>query len=159
MCPKPTLTVPSQGAYSGLAGWGQQMNYLATFIQIAPDSKAAEPVAPQPRGGKKSIACIEFDLISSNPYRFTQEEIQFLVFLERETISRPKVPSRHRLWDSFIAKPRACLRSSSLPKIYGWGLHFDEEGKVALVGVGSPEYDCLASANLKQKYALRSRRG
>ena len=134
------------------------MNYVDTFIQIAPDSKALEPVVPHPRGGKRSIGCVEFDLISGNPYRFTQEEIQFLVFLEREGISRPKKPSRHRLWDSFFAQPRACLRSSPLPKNYGWGLHFDNEGKVAVVGVATPEYDRLASAKLDQKYALRSRR-
>lgn len=69
------------------------MNYVDTFIQIAPDSKALEPVVPRPRGGRRSVACVEFDLISGNPYRFTQEEIQFLVFLEREGISRPKKPS------------------------------------------------------------------
>ncbi len=134
------------------------MNYIDTFIQIAPDSKTVEPVVPQPRGGNKSIACIEFDLISNNPYRFTQEEIQFLVFLEREGMSRPKEPDRHRLWGSFFSKPRPCLRSSSLPKNYGWGLHFDAEGKVAVAGVNSPEYKRFADADLDQKYALRNRR-
>ncbi len=77
-----------------------------------PTQRLSNPWFRKPRGGKRSVACVEFDLISGNPYRFTREEIQFLVFLEREGISRPKKPFRHRLWDSFFAKPRACFHSS-----------------------------------------------
>lgn len=32
----------------------------------------------------------------------------------------------------FFANSQACLRSSLLPKRYGWGLLFEQEGRVAL---------------------------
>ncbi|WP_309237962.1 DUF6157 family protein [Streptomyces albidus (ex Kaewkla and Franco 2022)] len=41
---------------------------------------------------------------------------------------------------AFLSKPRPCLRASPLPKKYGFGLHFDDEGRVALCPVESEEY-------------------
>lgn len=34
----------------------------------------------------------------------------------------------------------ACLRSSDLGKRYGWGISADGAGRIALVGVDTPEY-------------------
>jgi hypothetical protein len=48
-----------------------------------------------------------------------------------------------KLWLEFFSKPCACMRTSPLPKTYGWGLHFNAEGKVAVVPVGSKEYQRL----------------
>ena len=54
----------------------------------------------------------------------------------------------------------ACMRSSPLPKTYGWGLHFDAAGRVALVSLESPDYERLSrDPGLTQTRALRSRRG
>ena len=53
----------------------------------------------------------------------------------------------------------ACMRASPLPKSYGWGLHLDAEGKVALVAMESPEIRRLASSRaIAQTRAMRSRR-
>lgn len=43
----------------------------------------------------------------------------------------------------FFAKPQACLRTSPLPKKYGFGLRFDCEGRVTLCPVESEEYGRL----------------
>jgi len=47
-----------------------------------------------------------------------------------------------------------------LTKRYGWGIHFDAEGKVALYAVESEEYNHLSqNKNLKMLKAMRSKKG
>ncbi|MGH3696072.1 MAG: DUF6157 family protein [Pseudonocardiaceae bacterium] len=40
----------------------------------------------------------------------------------------------------FYSKSQACLRASDLGKRYGWGIHADGRGRLALFGVDTPEY-------------------
>lgn len=59
----------------------------------------------------------------------------------------------------FFARPQACLRASPLPKTYGWGLHFDATGRVALYAVESPEYKrFIEDESISHLKAMRSRR-
>ncbi len=132
------------------------MNYINTFITVAPDCPATEGVVPPGRGGTRSIPRIEYELLSCRPYHYTQEELQFAVYLEREGLA-PTGKERQALWDAFFSKPRACLRTSALLKKYGWGLHFDEQGKIALVAVNTAEYRKFqTSKTLKVLAAARS---
>jgi len=136
------------------------MNYYDTFILIAPDSSATRGTAPPQREGARSIPAIEFALLSARPYGYTQEELLFAVHLQREGISPTEATSKHNsLWAQFFSKSRACLRTSALPKKYGWGLHFNPEGRIALVAVESPLYAAFSkSENLKVLPAMRSKR-
>ena len=43
----------------------------------------------------------------------------------------------------FLSKGHPHLRVSALAKRYGWGIHNDAEGKVALIAVESREYKRL----------------
>ena len=45
----------------------------------------------------------------------------------------------------FFATGRPCLRAGDLGRRYGWGLHADAHGRVALVPLGSDEYARLAA--------------
>jgi hypothetical protein len=48
---------------------------------------------------------------------------------------------------------------SALPKRYGWGIHNNAEGKVALIAVESPEYKQLLNDPRTTKVkAFRSKR-
>jgi len=136
------------------------MNYVNTFIQVAPDCPVKAAVIPPARGGKKSIPLLEYEMLSGSPYRFTQEEILFEVHARHKGIPESELKShRKELWEDFYSKPRACLRASSLPKKYGWGLHFNAEGKTALVPMESLEYRQFASnKNITQLLAMRSKR-
>ncbi len=61
--------------------------------------------------------------------------------------------------ETFFAKPQACLRASPLTKRYGWGVHHDDEGRIAIYGVESEEYGRLAaSGELTVTPAMRNRR-
>jgi hypothetical protein len=46
-----------------------------------------------------------------------------------------------------------------LGKRYGWGIHHDADGRVALVALGSDEYEALAGdPAVTQRRAMRSKR-
>lgn len=136
------------------------MNYVNTFIAVAPDTTAKAGTVPPGRSDNKSVAQLEHEIISGNPYALTQEDVQFSVHVRRQGISASKLKAkRAKFWSEFFSKPMACMRASPLPKSYGWGLHFDAEGKVALVAMESPEYErLLKNSAIKQLFAMRSKR-
>ncbi|MBX3053065.1 MAG: hypothetical protein KF753_16400 [Caldilineaceae bacterium] len=139
---------------------GSDMNYYETFIRVAPDCPVNAGSVPAPRGANKTVPVLEYELLSGNPYGYTQEELLFTVYAERLGLPADKLTAhRGELWAAFFSKSRACLRASSLPKRYGWGLHFDREGKIALYPVESAEYQRLADdESLTQLLAMRSKR-
>ncbi len=64
-----------------------------------------------------------------------------------------------RLRQEYFAQPRACLRASPLPKTFGWGLHYDDEGRITFHAVDSAEYTRLRNdPGLTQLPAMRSGR-
>lgn len=59
----------------------------------------------------------------------------------------------------YFSRPRACLRASPLAKSFGWGLHFDADGRITLHAVESEEYARLRSdPALTQLRAMRTSR-
>ncbi|HTU87287.1 MAG TPA: DUF6157 family protein [Solirubrobacteraceae bacterium] len=116
------------------------MNYYDTLIEVADDCPATEARAPQARGGKKTKAGVEYELLNKHPYTYTEEDIAFEVHAVLHDI--PKVSwSKER--ERFLGKGHPHLRVSALAKRYGWGIHNNTEGKIALVAVESPEYERL----------------
>lgn len=136
------------------------MNYANTFIAVAPDTSAKAGTVPPVRGGQKSIARLEYELISDNPHSLTQEEVQFAVHTQRQGVPATELNARRaELWSEFFSRPMACMRASPLPKTYGWGLHFDADSKLALVALESPEYQQLINNSaIRQLFAMRSKR-
>ncbi|MCU6435700.1 DUF6157 family protein [Undibacterium sp. Jales W-56] len=136
------------------------MNYYNTFIAVAADAKVDHGAVPPARAGKKSIALLEYELISAKPYKLTQEEVQFAVHVQRRELPVEVVQDkREQLWQEFFSKPMACMRASPLAKSYGWGLHFNASGKVALIPVESMEYQrLLEDKAIAQTRAMRSKR-
>ncbi len=136
------------------------MNYINTFIAASPDTKAKVGSVPPAHAGKRSIAQIEYELIAPHPYKQTQEEVQFAVHIERTGIMPlQRQAKRNELWSAFFSKPMACMRTSPLAKSYGWGLHFNEKGEVALVPIGSAQYQqLLNNSAIEQTRAMRSKR-
>ena len=51
--------------------------------------------------------------------------------------------SRPKEREAFLSKGHPHLRVSPLPKRYGWGIHNDADGKVALVAIDSAKYQRL----------------
>jgi hypothetical protein len=131
-------------------------NYYHTFIQVAEDCPAKEGEMPPLRGGKKTIAGLQFETLYENPYRYTSDEVLFGVFAERKELAEGDLEAAR---EAFFAKGQPCFRASPLSKKYGWGVHSDGEGKIAIYAVDSKDYQRLANdPELKQVRAMRSSR-
>lgn len=131
-------------------------NYHDTFIEVAEDCPVSIAEPPPRKEGKATVANIEYDTISAQPYRHTSDDVVFNVYATRNDFADADLTAQR---DAFFSKGRPCLRSSALAKRYGWGIHSDAVGRVALVAVESPEYQQLASsATLKHLKAMRSKR-
>ena len=116
------------------------MNYYNTLIEIADDCPATKGQVPQARGGKKTKPVIEYELLVKHPYTYTEEDIAFEVYAVLHDI--PKAGwAKER--EKFLSKGHPHLRVSALAKRYGWGMHNDAEGKVALIAVESSDYKRL----------------
>ncbi len=131
-------------------------NYFNTFIAVAEDCPAQNAEVPTSKNDKRSIADQHFDMIAHNPYRYTSDEVIFGTYAERNGITENLAHER----ETFFTKGQPCLRASPLGKRYGWGTHHDAEGKVAVVALGSEEYQMfLQDPSLKQVKAMRTKRG
>ncbi len=125
-----------------------------TFIEVAPDTKAVAALVP-PERATPSVARRQFELISAAPHTLTSADVIFTVHAERSGIPVDDRAAR----EEYFSVGRACLRSSPLPKTYGWGLHADAHARLALVPLGSEEYRRLAVADDVQHLpAMRSSR-
>lgn len=136
------------------------MGLANQFIEIAPDCTLKEAVIPPKGNAKKTIATIEYELLSSKPYTYTLEELKFAIHVQQKQISPIELKTqRKQLLDEFLTKPYTCMRASPLTKKYGWGAHYDEHGKIAIYAVGSREYlRLVADKNVNKFFALRSNR-
>lgn len=127
-------------------------NYTNTFIDVADDCKADVATIP-PEKQEKTIARMQYELLHDSPYQFTSDDLLFTIYAARNQIA----PAHHAAKRAeFFSKGQPCLRSSPLGKTYGWGIHSDDEAKIALYARESQEYQQLkADAALKQLKAMR----
>lgn len=139
-------------------------NYVSTFISVAEDTKAAVSKEPAPRGASKTVAQYQYEMLRE-PFRYTQEDVLFEVWLARQgdadaiAVDELADDEREQLRVDFFAKGQPCLRASPLTKSHGWGVHFDAEGRAALVAMESDEYRRLAQDDdLTQLKAMRTKR-
>ncbi|MET3767496.1 hypothetical protein ABIB15_000158 [Marisediminicola sp. UYEF4] len=125
-----------------------RVDYVNTFIAVAPDNRAVRGVKPPARRGSSTeltvaiptVAALTYELINAHPYELTSGDVIFTVMAVRRGIPDA---DRAAAREEFYAEPRACLRSSDLGKRYGWGIHADADGRLALYGVESHEYGRL----------------
>ncbi len=102
-------------------------------------------------------------MISEHPYRYTSGDVIFTVFADRHGIAEQERTAEREV---FYSRSQACLRASELGKRYGWGIHADAAGRIALVGVETPRYTEFVSgrhrrmgvASMRVTKALRSSR-
>ena len=131
-------------------------NYQNTMIQIADDSPATSGEIPPVKGDKKSVANIQYDMISKNPYAYTSDDVLFHVYAERNDLANSELDKAREV---FFSKGQPCLRASPLTKRYGWGVHNDGEGKIALVSSDSKAYQKLSEdKTLQVVKAMKSSR-
>lgn len=63
-------------------------NYSDTFIKIADDCPAASGEIPPIKGDAKTVANMQFDLLKTNPYKFTSDDVFFQVHADRNDLTK-----------------------------------------------------------------------
>lgn len=131
-------------------------NYANTFIEVADDCPITQGEVPPQKEEAKSVATLQFDALSKNPYAFTSDDILFDIYAKKNDLADSE---RQAARQQFFSKGQACFRSSPLAKRYGWGVHSNAEGKIAIYSLGSPEYKQFTEdSTLKHLKAMRSKR-
>lgn len=131
-------------------------NYKNAFIAIADDCPVDAAEVPPVKGDKKTAANIQFEMVSKHPYKYTSDDVLFQVYAEKNDITESELAEARK---EFFSKGQACFRASPLTKRYGWGVHSDENGKIALYACDSPEYEkFLKDKNLEVVKAMKSKR-
>ena len=129
-------------------------NYYDTFIEIAEDCPAKKGEVPPIREHNKTVAHIQFDLVHNNPYKFTSDDVLFQVFAHKNNLL-PGAYEQARI--QLFSKGQACLRASPLTKRYGWGVHYDKDGRIAIYGCETTAYKKFSrDQSLKVIKAMRS---
>lgn len=128
-------------------------NYFETFIEVAEDTKVASGTIP-PQKDKKTVAEMQYNLIAKNPYQYTSDDILFQVFADRNDLTKAEYQQAR---EQFFSKGQPCFRTSPLTKTYGFGIHNDSNGKVALFGIETDEYrKFLSETTIKKVKAMKS---
>jgi len=109
-------------------------NYLNTFIEAAEDCPVAVGAVP-PEKTPKTVARAEYDMLSGSPYLYTSDDVLYAIIGEPKGISL----------DEFFSKGQPCFRASPLTRHYGWGVHSDSDGKIALYAMDSDQYKLLVA--------------
>lgn len=130
-------------------------NYYSTLILPSEDCPVAQSEIP-PVKKLPTVANRQFEMMASRAYRFSSDDVLFTVFADKADIPEQE---RSAARADFFSKGQACLRASPLAKRYGWAVHSDAHGKVALVDTASERFlELQADDSLKKIRAMRSSR-
>lgn len=128
-------------------------NYFDTFIEVAPDTKVSSGTPP-PSKEKKTVAQMQYELICNNPYKFSSDDILFQVYADRNDLKESEYKHAR---EQFFSKGQPCLRTSPLAKTYGYGIHSNRDGKIALYGMETNEYaNFIADSEVVKVKAMKS---
>jgi len=131
-------------------------NYTNTFIEVAEDCPVTIAEIPKPKGNEKTAALLQYEMIAKHPYKYTSDDVLFLVYAEKNDLTKAEYKKAREI---FFSKGQPCFRASPLTKRYGFGVHANEEGKIALYAQNIEEYKKLiADPNIKKLKAMRSSR-
>lgn len=102
------------------------------------------------------MANLQYEMLSEQPYKFTSDDVLFGVYALRKEVPEEAMEEER---ERYFSKGQPCFRASPLTKTYGWGVHSDEEGRIALYGVETDEYRRLqADESVVKVRAMRSKR-
>ncbi|HRE51731.1 MAG TPA: DUF6157 family protein [Flavitalea sp.] len=131
-------------------------NYFDTFIEVAEDTKATCGTKPPSKADKQTVAEMQYALLVNDPYKFTSDDLLFRVFADRNGLTKPEYKKAR---EQFFSKGQPCLRSSPLTKTYGFGIHADSNGKIAVVGMETKAYTRFQKdPKIKKVKAMRTSR-
>ena len=63
-------------------------NYYDTFIEVAEDCITPKAETPAAKGENKTVALMQFELISKHPYKYTSDDVLFQVFADKNDLTK-----------------------------------------------------------------------
>ena len=135
-------------------------NCFNTLIRVAEDCPAQRGEEPQLRGGQPMVAVLQFRMIAGALYKYTSDDVVFATSSAGRALDAKAAKKERSLArETFFSRGQACMRASPLGKRFGWGVHVDAEGRIALDAVDSKRYQALArDPEIAQTRAMRSKR-
>lgn len=131
-------------------------NYINTFIEVAEDCPVIESEIPVEKAGKPTIASMQYEMVFNNPYKYSSDDVIFHCFAIKNELRESELQKAR---EQFFSKGQACFRASPLTKRYGFGVHHNAEGKMAVYPVESEEYARFsADKTLKHVKGMKSKR-
>jgi len=142
--------------------WDATTGAAVALLPVHTGEALAVAFTPDGRGLVSAGAALQHELLAARPYTLTLEDLMVAVHVRREGLSEADAKARAaEIRATLFGKPYPCLRASPLPKKYGWGVHHDGAGRIALYAVESPDYRRLASnagGGIGVVAAMRSKR-
>ena len=131
-------------------------NYHNTLIEIAEDANTQKGEMPPVKADKKTVAHLQFMRLYENPYKYDSDEVLFDVYAERKAFEESEMAEQRV---EYFSTGQPCFHTSPLTKRYGWGVHSNADGKIAIHGLESDEYKRLVNdPSVKKVKAMRSKR-
>ena len=136
------------------------MSYTDTLIKVAADCPVRESEIPVSKKQNKPAHLIQYELLTQKPYAYNHEELIYEVYvLQKEIPASVLATEEEKIKAELFSKGHPCMRASSLTKRYGWGAHYNEEGKIAIYPMESEAYKILLeSEKVKVVPAMKSKR-
>ncbi len=92
-------------------------------------------IVPSPKGGKATVAVLEYRL-SERPLPINTcakgRTSSNFIWREVEISDEERKARGDEIRVELFARSHACMRASPLTKSYGWGAHYDEDGRLAI---------------------------
>jgi hypothetical protein len=139
----------------------KDMGYTDTFITVASDCPVVRGVIPVGKDNRKPVHVLQYELLAERPYGHTHADLLFEVHVRHKSVPAEEIEARgEEIRAELLARPHPCLRASLLPKRYGWGVHYDGAGRIALYPMESEEYRRFSRAEGVSRLvsAIRSKR-
>lgn len=136
------------------------MSYKNTFVTVAEDCPVTQSEVPISKRPQTPAHIHQYELLSKYPYKLDHEELIFEVHIKQngypEDLSDAEAEA---IREKLFSKGHPCLRASALTKRYGFGAHYDDEGKIALVPMESEEYHAfMKNSSVEKVAAMRQTR-
>ncbi len=136
------------------------MSYKNTFVKCAEDCPVDKSEIPLLKKDKPPQHLIQYELLTQHPYKYDHEGLIFEVYVRYKEIPAEVLKKdKEYIKKELFSKGHPCMRASALTKRYGFGAHYNEDGKIALYPMESKEYENFIKDKEIQKVpAMKTKR-
>jgi len=136
------------------------MKIVNTFVKVSPDCPAEHSVVPVSKKEGKTAHEVQYDILTEHPYTYDLDDLIVETYIRHKLAGEDVDEARRaEVRARLLSKGQPCMRASMLPKKFGWGVHYDEAGRIALVPMESEAYQrFLARTDVKIEFAMRNKK-